>query len=79
MSYYENGGLKNQLAPRNNNPRLNKCLFVINTILALCALGIGIAFLYHKEMSTAIAMLLVTIICTFNAITAWRVLHGKKI
>ena len=79
MNHYENGGLKNQLAPRNNNPRLNKMLLIINCILCICALVIGAVHLYYNELTIAIAMLLVSIFCIYNAVLAWKALRKRKI
>ncbi len=79
MSYYENGGLKNQLAPRNNNPKLNKALLIINSVLVICALVISVVHWYYDDLGIAISMLLVMIVCLFNAVMAWKALRGKKI
>ena len=79
MMKYENGGLKNQLAPRNNNPKLNKALLIINSILAICSVVISAVHFYYDDMTIGICMLLVLVICLFNAVTAWQALRGKKI
>ncbi len=79
MMKYENGGLKNQLAPRNNNPKLNKTLLIINSILAVCSLVISAVHFYYDDMSIGICMLLVFILCLFNAFSAWQALRGKKV
>ena len=63
MMKYENGGLKNQLAPRNNNPKLNKALLIINSILAVCALVISAFHFYYDDMTIGICMLLVLVCC----------------
>lgn len=78
MNVYENGGLKNQLAPRNNNPRLNKALLIINSILVVCALVISVVHWYYDDVVIAISMLLVMIVCLFNAVMALKALRGKN-
>ena len=66
-------------APRNNNPKLNKALLIINSILAVCSVVISAVHFYYDDMTIGICMLLVLVICLFNAVTAWQALRGKKI
>ena len=74
---YENGGLKNQLAPRNNSRKMNKALLIINAVLCVCALVIGIFHLYYEEPTIALAMLLVMLITAINVWEAFKRLKRK--
>lgn len=74
-----NGGLNNQFSSKNNKPKFNRILLVINVVLFFFAVALSIGGLYYKEYATAVAMLLVMFITATNAGACWKRLRGKKI
>lgn len=75
---YENGGLKNQLAPRNQNPRFNRVLLIINAVLFVCCLATSFLYLHYQEYELSICMLLVAGFTAGNAFSAWKRLRRAK-
>lgn len=75
---YENGGLKNQLAPRNNSPKTNKALLIINAVLFVCSLLISFLYLYHEDYELSVCMLLVAILTAGNTFSAWKRLRKNR-
>ena len=76
---YENGGLKNQLAPRNNSPRFNKVLLIINSVLFVCSLVVSFLYLHYQDYELSICMLLVAGFTAGNSFSAWkRIQRARK-
>ena len=75
---YENGGLKNQLAPRNDNPRFNKVLLIINAVLFLCCLVTSLLYLHYQDYELSLCMLLVALFTAGNAFSAWKRLRRAR-
>ena len=75
---YENGGLKNLLAPRNHSPMFNKVLLCINAALFVCCLVTSFIYLNYQEYELSLCMLLVALITAGNAFAAWKRLRRTR-
>lgn len=67
---------RNQSVPKQNSPRFNKVLLVINVVCWLLLISIGIYEMLAGAYWRGAGRLFVSLVFVFNAWNAWSALRG---